>query len=76
MRSILPPLRALQAFEAVGRLGSVTAAARALGVTPGAVSQQIKLLEDQVNLPLIVKDGRRVALAPDRHSVRGHPWRA
>lgn len=68
MRSILPPLRALQAFEAVGRLGSVTAAARALGVTPGAVSQQIKLLEDQVNLPLIVKDGRRVALAPKAQS--------
>jgi len=63
MRSNLPPLRALQAFEAFGRLGSVTAAARALGVTPGAISQQIKLLEAQVGIPLIVKDGRRAAVA-------------
>lgn len=71
MRLNLPPLRALQAFEAFGRLGSVTAAARELGVTPGAISQQIKLLEDQLNTPLIMKDGRRAALAPKAHSYHG-----
>lgn len=64
MRSILPPLRALQAFESFGRLGSVSAAAQELGVTAGAISQQIKLLEDHLQIPLIMKDGRRAALVP------------
>lgn len=64
MTSTLPPLRALQTFEAFGRLGSVTAAARALGVTPGAVSQQLRLLEDHAGLLLIVKEGRRATLTP------------
>ncbi len=68
MRSLLPPLRALQAFESFGRLGSVSAAARELGVTPGAISQQIKLLEEQLQMPLIMKDGRRAALAPKAKS--------
>lgn len=60
----LPPLRALQAFEAFGRLRSVNAAASALGVTPGAISQQLRLLEDHVGVPLLVRDGRRAALTP------------
>lgn len=64
MNTALPPLRALQAFEAFGRLGSVNSAARALGVTPGAISQQLKLLESHVGLPLFVKDGRRAMLTP------------
>ena len=64
MQSILPPLRAMHAFESFGRLGSVSAAARELGVTPGAISQQIKLLEEHLRMPLIVKDGRRASLAP------------
>ncbi|WP_303486573.1 LysR substrate-binding domain-containing protein [Shimia thalassica] len=64
MQSILPPLRSMQAFESFGRLGSVNAAARELGVTPGAISQQIKLLEEHLQMPLIMKDGRRAALAP------------
>lgn len=64
MNSTLPPLRTLQAFEAFGRLGSVNGAARALGVTPGAISQQLKLLEAHVGLPLFAKDGRRAMLTP------------
>lgn len=64
MNSALPPLRALQAFEAFGRLGSVNGAARALGVTPGAISQQLKLLEAHIGLPLFLKDGRRAILTP------------
>ena len=63
MRSILPPLRAMQAFESFGRHDSVSAAARELGVSPGAISQQIKLLEERLNMQLIMKDGRRAALA-------------
>lgn len=68
MQSTLPPLRALQAFESFGRLGSVTAAAKELGVTPGAISQQIKILETQLKIPLIMKDGRRASLAPAARS--------
>jgi LysR family glycine cleavage system transcriptional activator len=64
MKSYLPNLRALQAFEAFGRLGSVNGAAAELGVTPGAVSQQLKILEGQLGMSLILKDGRRATLAP------------
>ena len=42
----LPPLNAVKAFEASARLGGFSQAARELGVTPGAVSQQVKLLEE------------------------------
>jgi LysR family glycine cleavage system transcriptional activator len=48
----LLPLRALQAFEAAARHGSFARAARELHVTPAAISQQIKLLEDQIGQPL------------------------
>ncbi|MCC0065060.1 MAG: LysR family transcriptional regulator [Defluviimonas sp.] len=65
MKSYLPPLRALQAFEAFGRLGSVSSAAQELGVTSGAISQQIKVLEDHLKLKLINKDGRRAALSKE-----------
>ncbi|RVC57669.1 LysR family transcriptional regulator, partial [Mesorhizobium sp. M00.F.Ca.ET.038.03.1.1] len=37
----------MQAFEAVGRSGSVAIAARDLGLTPGAVSQHIGRLEEE-----------------------------
>ncbi|NDF12218.1 MAG: LysR family transcriptional regulator [Proteobacteria bacterium] len=42
----LPPLNALRAFEAAYRHSNITRAAAELGVTQGAVSKQIKLLED------------------------------
>ena len=57
-----PPLRALQAFEAFGRHGSVTGAAAELGVSAGAVSQQIRKAEDALGLPLLERRGRTVAL--------------
>ena len=58
----LPPLRALQVFEAVGRCDGVAEAARRLGVSPGAVSQQMKLLEDFLGLRLTQKEGRGIRL--------------
>ena len=64
MSGLLPPLRALQAFEAVGRLGTVNGAALNLGVTPGAISQQIKVLEDHLGLTLLYRDGRGIMLTP------------
>jgi len=60
----LPSLNALRAFEAAARTGSVTAAARQLAVTPGAVSHQIKLLEEDLGLRLLERSGRSVAPTP------------
>ena len=56
----LPPLKAILAFEAVVRLGSVTAAARELGSTQPAVSQQIRALEDALGQPLFSRANRRL----------------
>ncbi len=58
----LPPLRSLQTFEAVGRVGSIGGAARELGVSPGAVTQQIQLLEGEIGVRLVERSGRGVAL--------------
>jgi LysR family glycine cleavage system transcriptional activator len=62
MSARLPALRALQAFEAIGRFGSVAAAARDLGVSPGAVSQHIHRLEEDVGVALFERKGRSLAL--------------
>lgn len=56
----LPPLNALRAFWFVMRKGSFRAAADDMLVTPQAVSQQIKLLEDTLNVPLFERKGRIV----------------
>ncbi|TIT58043.1 MAG: LysR family transcriptional regulator, partial [Mesorhizobium sp.] len=57
-----PPLRAIQAFEAFGRRGSMTAAATELGVSVGAVSQQIRKAEEALEARLLERRGRSVAL--------------
>ncbi|WP_374354896.1 transcriptional regulator GcvA [Chitinimonas sp.] len=61
----LPSLPALRAFEAAARSGSVARAAEELFVTPGAVSHQIKSLEDQLGYALFVRQGRGVMLTPE-----------
>ena len=53
----LPPLNAVRAFEACARLGSLALAAAELCVTPGAVSQQIRKLEDFYGRQLLVRKG-------------------
>lgn len=58
----LPPLNALRAFEAAARLGSFSEAARELHVTHGAISRQLKQLEEALGLALFVKEGRGVKL--------------
>lgn len=58
----LPPLNALRAFEATARLNSVSQAAEQLHVTHGAVSRQLKVLEEHLGLSLFVKDGRGLKL--------------
>lgn len=62
MSSSLPPLRSLQAFEALGRLGTVAKAADELCVTPGAVSQQVQSLSDFLGVSLFVREGRGVRM--------------
>lgn len=58
----LPPLNALRAFEAAGRLGSFKEAAAELHVTQGAVSQQVRILEEWLGAPLFERQHRGVAL--------------
>ncbi|MCB1882861.1 MAG: LysR family transcriptional regulator [Geminicoccaceae bacterium] len=58
----LPRLRALQAFEAVGRLGSITGAAGELGVSPSAVTQQVRALETLLGTPLLERRGKGLEL--------------
>lgn len=58
----LPPLNALRAFEATARLNSVSQAAEQLHVTHGAVSRQLKVLEEHLGISLFSKDGRGLKL--------------
>ena len=58
-------IRAISHFEAVARLGTVTKAAAELGISPSAVSQQIKLLEGQFGVKLFRREKRRLVLTPD-----------
>lgn len=56
----LPPLNALRAFHAVSRHRSLRAAAEELLVTPQAVGQQIRILEDALQITLFQRKGRRI----------------
>lgn len=59
------PLGALRVFAAVAAKLSFSDAAEALNVTPAAVSQQIKSLEDYLQVPLFRRSGRRVAVTDE-----------
>lgn len=59
---MLPPLKALQAFEATARLKSFSKAAEQLFVTQSAVSHQVKLLEDFIGQPLLLRHKKSVEL--------------
>jgi LysR family transcriptional regulator, glycine cleavage system transcriptional activator len=61
----LPPLSTLPVLEAAARLSSFSAAAEELHVTHGAVSHQIRSLEDHLGVRLFAREGRRVAVTPD-----------
>ncbi len=58
----LPPLNGLKAFEAAARSESITRAAAELNVTPGAVSHQVKALEDAFGLKLFHRERQRLIL--------------
>ena len=58
----LPPLSALRPFEAAARLESFSRAAEELSLTHGAVSHQVRALEEHLGTPLFSRHGKRVAL--------------
>ncbi|MFI6845438.1 LysR family transcriptional regulator [Kitasatospora sp. NPDC050467] len=55
--------RHLRVLRAVARTGSFSAAARELGCTQPAISQQMKALEKAVDTPLVVRSGRGMQLS-------------
>lgn len=61
----LPPLQTLRAFEATGRLLSMTRAAEELHVTHGAVSRHIKTLERHLGVTLFQRLTRRIVLTDE-----------
>ena len=61
MRS-LPSLTALRVFETAGKQLSFTLAAKQLHVTQGAVSRQIKQLEDFLGVPLFIRGHHKLEL--------------
>ena len=65
----LPPLNALRAFEAAARHLSFKNAARELHVTPGAVSHQVKQLEEHLGVPLFRRLTRALELTAEAHAL-------
>ncbi|WP_138933946.1 LysR substrate-binding domain-containing protein [Roseovarius arcticus] len=61
----------LRCFEAVARCGSLRTASRELGLSPGAVSLQLKKLSNASGLDLFMRDGRRLVLTADGQAFYG-----
>ncbi|CAL9458845.1 LysR family transcriptional regulator [Streptomyces sp. enrichment culture] len=64
--------RHIRTFHEVVRAGSYTAAARALGYTQPAITQQMKALERSVGTPLFVRVGRRMRLTEAGQTLARH----
>src|SRR5437899_6103835 len=58
----LPPLKAVKAFEAAARHESFTRAAEELCVTQGAVSHQVKALEEELGVKLFNRERQRLVI--------------
>lgn len=65
VRRTLPPLAALRGFDAAARHLSFTGAAAELGLTQGAISRQVKALEDDLGQKLFRRLTRRILLTPE-----------
>jgi len=59
----LPPLNSLKCFEAAGRLLSFTRAAKELNVTQAAISHQIKVIEEYLDVSLFIRYPRKLVLS-------------
>ena len=69
MKRQLAPLNSLRAFEASARHLSFTKAAEELNVTPAAISQQVKLLEDYFSVKLFKRLTRALILTPPGQAI-------
>ncbi|MFW5419329.1 LysR family transcriptional regulator [Nocardiopsis sp. CNT-189] len=65
-------VRRLQVLRAVDRHGTVTAAARALHLTPSAVSQQVRQLARELDVELLSPEGRGIRLTSEAHVLLRH----
>jgi LysR family transcriptional regulator, glycine cleavage system transcriptional activator len=63
-RRYLPPIPALMALEAVDRLGTASGAAKELSLTQGAISRALQSLEQQLGVPLLLRERQRLRLTP------------
>ena len=66
----LPPLNALRVFECASRHLNFTKASDELFVTQGAVSRQIKQLEEYLQEPMFYRDGPKIELTPAGQKYR------
>jgi LysR family transcriptional regulator, glycine cleavage system transcriptional activator len=65
-----PGLRTLRAFDAAARHLSFTRAADEVGVTPAAISNQIKEMEDQLGVELFIRTSRSMRLTREGEILR------
>lgn len=65
------PLTAMRAFEAAARQGNLRQAAMELHLTPGAVSQQVRALEDRLGVALFERGTGRYVLTPSGQQLLG-----
>lgn len=68
-------LATLRSFVAVAETGGVTKAAQRLHLTQSGVSMQLKRLEESLNVTLLSREGRGVALTPDGEELLGQARR-
>ena len=61
----LPNLAALRAFEAAARHGNFSRAAEEIHVTHGAISYQVRALEEELGIALFARHGKRIAITPE-----------
>src|SRR5262245_48642962 len=72
MKEAMPPFLSLRVFEAAGRTGSFARAAEELGITAGAVSQHIRVLEEFAGQPLFRRLGRGVQMTEAGQAAFAH----
>ena len=68
----LPSFRALKCFEVAARNGTLTAAAREMNITPGAVSRQITSLEEHLGIELMQRHSKGLTLTEQGRALAIH----
>jgi len=63
-RRFLPSISSLLALEALDRLGTAVRAGQELSLTHSAISRQLKVLEQQLGVSLLERQGQRLQLSP------------